>query len=74
MCFPLGIRIVARMNHALIPWAYGVNGGATVLGSVAVVCLAMALGFDGVQWIAAGLYVLSALFMGSLAARVFQRT
>jgi hypothetical protein len=70
ICFPLGIRIVARMKPSLIPWAYGVNGGATVLGSVIVVCLAMALGFDGVQWIAAALYVLSALFIKSMAAGV----
>ena len=70
MCFPTGIRLVAETREALVPWSYGVNGAASVLGSVLAVVLAMGLGFQAVQWIAAGLYVLAALFM----ARIVRHT
>ncbi|MCP4599421.1 MAG: hypothetical protein GY847_02610 [Proteobacteria bacterium] len=63
MCFPTGIRLLAERNQAFIPWAYGVNGSASVLGSVLAVCLALALGFTNVHWIAASLYLLAALLM-----------
>ena len=60
-CFPLGLRLLHDRNPVLVPWAYGVNSVATVVGSVLVVVLAMAMGFQAVHWIAAGLYLLAAL-------------
>lgn len=63
MCFPMGIRVLAEGRDRLIPWAYGVNGGASVLGSVLTVALAMSIGFAKVQWVSAGLYILAALLM-----------
>jgi len=67
-CFPTGIRVLASDRQAWVPWAYGVNGAASVLGSVLAVCLAMTLGFSNVQWVAAGLYVIAALLMRRMAA------
>ena len=61
-CFPIGIRVLNKGGRVLIPWAYGVNGAASVLGSVLAVVLAMGMGFSGVQWISSGLYVLAAFF------------
>lgn len=63
ICFPTGIRVLAEGRQRLIPWAYGVNGGASVLGSVITVALAMSIGFGKVQWVSAGLYVVAALLM-----------
>ena len=45
MPFPLGIKIVNKANPHLIPWMWGINGIATVLGSVASMILAIVFGF-----------------------------
>lgn len=45
MPFPLGIRLVDSFNNRLIPWAWGVNGCASVLGSILSVIIAMTFGF-----------------------------
>ncbi len=44
--FPLGLRITGGIGEALVPWAWGVNGAASVIGSVLAVILAMAGGFS----------------------------
>jgi len=61
-CFPMGIRVLNLGRDSLIPWAYGINGAASVLGSVLAVVLAMGLGFSNVQWISTGLYILASAF------------
>lgn len=48
MPFPLGIRLVDSFNNKLIPWAWGVNGCASVLGSILSVIIAMTRGFSTV--------------------------
>jgi hypothetical protein len=48
MPFPLGIRLVDSFNNKLIPWAWGVNGCASVLGSILSVIIAMTFGFSTV--------------------------
>jgi spermidine synthase len=45
MPFPLGIRLLERRDATLIPWAYAVNGAASVMATVTVVFLAMNAGF-----------------------------
>jgi len=45
MPFPLGLRIVSSEAEPLIPWAWGVNGFFTVIGTVTALILAMSLGF-----------------------------
>ena len=67
-CFPLGIRLVSSMRPAFVPWAYGVNTGASVIGSVLAVILAMTLGFSGVQWVSTFLYLGAAWFMFRMAS------
>jgi hypothetical protein len=61
MPFPTGLRIVAREAPALIPWAWGVNGFFTVIGSVGALIFGMALGFKVVLVIAGGCYLASLL-------------
>ncbi|MCB9883171.1 MAG: hypothetical protein H6834_15390 [Planctomycetes bacterium] len=59
--FPTGIRILERTTPRFIPWAFGVNGGASVIGSVLCIILALAIGFHAVSFIAAGVYLVGAL-------------
>jgi hypothetical protein len=54
---PTGIRLLAERAPELVPWAWGVNGAASVLGSVGAIALAMAWGFDQALVAAAGLYL-----------------
>jgi hypothetical protein len=60
---PLGIMKAGERLGALVPWAWGLNGAASVLGSVLAVTLAMNAGF--VITMVAGLacYVLALLAM-----------
>ncbi len=58
MPFPLGIRLVAATNEPLVPWAWGVNGCASVLGSILSVMLAQSLGFTAVLGITLAVYLI----------------
>ena len=57
MPFPLGIARIAERRADLIPWAWGINAYATVLGSTLAVILALDLGFTAVLMIAAAIYL-----------------
>jgi hypothetical protein len=45
MAFPSGIRLVSRHQKNSIPWVWALNGGASVLGSVIAMALAMTIGY-----------------------------
>jgi hypothetical protein len=66
---PSGIRLLRAHDPELIPWAWGVNGAASVLGSVGAVALAMLVGFDAALLVAAGLYLLGLAFVWRAATR-----
>jgi hypothetical protein len=57
--FPMGMRALGRKNHALIPWAWAVNGCFSVLAPVLAVMLSMAWGFGLVFLLGAAMYVLA---------------
>ncbi len=59
MPFPTGLRIVAEEAPTLVPWAWGVNGFSTVIGSVGAMILAMIFGFKVVLVVAGGCYLAS---------------
>jgi hypothetical protein len=61
MPFPLGLTLVARHAPGLAPWAWGINGCASVIGAVAATLLAVHIGFTGVLLIAAALYLGTAI-------------
>ncbi|MDP3937111.1 MAG: hypothetical protein Q8R92_03140, partial [Deltaproteobacteria bacterium] len=44
--FPLGLRILHRRATELTPWAWGVNGAASVLASVGSIVLAIGFGYS----------------------------
>lgn len=58
--FPLGIRRAAAIHPDLVPWAWGVNGCASVTASVGAVILAMQFGFVLVWILAVAIYVVGA--------------
>ncbi|MES9963637.1 MAG: spermidine synthase [Candidatus Sedimenticola sp. 20ELBAFRAG] len=56
MPFPLGLRSLAEESPGQIPWAWGINGCASVISALLAVLLAMEIGFSGLMMIAALLY------------------
>jgi hypothetical protein len=57
MFMPLGIACVAREHPRLVPWAWGINGVGSVVGTTLAVVIAMSWGFTVVALLAAALYV-----------------
>ena len=68
MPMPTGIRILHARAPELIPWAWGVNGAASVLGSVGAVALAMVWGFDVALLLAASVYLVALVLISSATA------
>jgi hypothetical protein len=56
---PLAVRRLSLARPAIVPWAWGVNGGASVLGSVLALVLALAFGLDQALLAGGGLYAAS---------------
>ncbi|MFQ5527071.1 MAG: SAM-dependent methyltransferase [Thermoanaerobaculia bacterium] len=61
MPFPLGLRRVAATHRDLVPWAWGVNGWASVLAAVLATLLAVHFGFRAVVLAACALYLAAAV-------------
>ncbi len=56
--FPAGLLHLERTNPSLIPWAWGINGVASVAASPLAILLSMATGFAWVVITALALYAL----------------
>jgi hypothetical protein len=67
--FPNGLALVQRRSPRLVPWAWGVNGFASVAASPLAVLMAIHTGFRAVMLLAGVLYVLAGLLGRSLAGR-----
>jgi hypothetical protein len=61
MPFPACLRLVAEQAPVLVPWAWGVNGFFTVIGSAAAMILGMIWGFSAVLACAGGCYLVALL-------------
>ena len=57
MLFPAGLRSLSKAAPRWIPWAWGINGCASVSGAVLGTLLAMHFGFSVVVLVAAGAYL-----------------
>lgn len=66
MPFPAGIRFLGRHDPALVPWAWGINGCASVVGAVVAAVLQLQWGFravlvlGGLAYLGAGLVAMAA--------------
>jgi len=68
--FPVGLRIVNKEAPSLVPWAWGVNGFFTVIGSILSVILGMTFGFVTVIIIAGICYLVCWLIVGRIQSSV----
>jgi spermidine synthase len=64
--FPLALR---ALEEPFVPWAWGINGCASVVGAVLATLLAVDIGFSGVLWIALALYVAALAASGFTSPR-----
>ena len=58
--FPLGLSILGRKAPAQIPWAWGLNGCASVISAVLATLIAIHFGFTAVVVLAVLLYLIAA--------------
>ncbi len=56
MFFPLGVKLAAQANPTLVPWAWGINGCATVVGTILAVIVAISWDFRGVTLLSLAIY------------------
>jgi hypothetical protein len=66
--FPAGFALLRRRAEALTPWAWGVNGCASVAGAALATLLAIEVGLAAVTLAASGLY-LAALLLAPVGER-----
>jgi len=65
MLFPLGLKITSRISPDYVPCMWGINGVASVLGSVLVMITTLLLGFKMTFIIGVIFYLLALLVMTS---------
>lgn len=66
---PMGLARLERGTPALIPWAWGINGFASVLAPPLATAIGMATGFLTAGALALGLYILSAMAIQKMPTR-----
>ena len=56
--FPTGVRLLAGWDHSeiLIPWAWGINGAASVVSSILAALMALSWGFNLVMYLGTACY------------------
>ena len=68
MPMPLGVHWLRNRSNEMIPWAWGINGSASVLGSILAILIAINFGFNQALVVASFLY-----FLGAGIIKVSQR-
>jgi len=66
--FPAGIRLTGRVAPGLVPWAWAVNGCASVLSAILAVMIAISHGFSRVLMAGGLAYALALLVIWALVA------
>ncbi len=67
--FARGLALIEQAAPGLTPWAWAVNGSASVIAAVLAVMFALSAGFTAVLWLGAGCYGIAWLAAGWLARR-----
>ena len=57
MPFPLGLTSLSKHAPEWVPWAWGINGCASVISAILATLIAIHFGFSSVILIATGLYL-----------------
>lgn len=63
--FPTGLRALDELDDRRVEWAWALNGGATVLGSVSSMIIAIHFGLNVTLVVGAMAYVVALLLVGS---------
>lgn len=66
MPLPVGLQYVSDRFAAMVPWAWAINGVASVMGAALATLTAIHLGFRVLVWLAAAIYVLAVPVFGGL--------
>ncbi|GMU92808.1 MAG: hypothetical protein AMXMBFR4_18660 [Candidatus Hydrogenedentota bacterium] len=66
MPFPCGLGCVVARHAPLLPWAWGVNGCASVVGALSSTLVSVHLGFATLVVLALALYLVAAAVIGRL--------
>ena len=67
--FPVGLSLLARKNKRHIPWAWAINGCASVIATVLATILTIHLGFNAVLFLALCLYLWAGMYVNKLYAQ-----
>lgn len=70
--FPVGLSWTSKNFEGFVPWAWGMNGYATVIGSVLSVIIALNFGFRIVLLTAILIYILAYVMLRRLTTPVIQ--
>lgn len=63
MFFPLGVKLAADAHPTLVPWAWGINGCSTVVGTILAVIIAISWDFRGVTLLSLAIYAIGVASM-----------
>ena len=58
MPFPMGIKLIQKHTFSFVPWAWGIKGATSVLGSIGCIFLSMQVGFQNTMIIGGCFYFL----------------
>jgi len=67
--FPMGLRAVTARHASLLPWAWGINGSASVIGATLATLTAVHAGFRAVVLASAGAYLVATWAYGHLVSK-----
>jgi hypothetical protein len=66
MPMPTGLRMLRASAPELLPWAWGLNGAASVLGSIGALVIAIVAGFDATLLAGAAFYLAGWMALGRI--------
>ena len=69
MPFPLGLSRITQSVPELLPWAWGVNGCASLISAILATLLAIHLGFNGVVTLALAAYLGAGMLYPTLGGK-----
>jgi hypothetical protein len=67
--FPTGLRVARAHTETFVPWAWGANGAASVVGSILAIVLAISFGFRAVLLLAAVVYLVGVAILPDVPTR-----
>jgi SAM-dependent methyltransferase len=67
MLLPSGVRVANGLGTGVVPWGWGLNGSASVVGSILAIMLSMNFGFRAALFVGIAVYLLGAALLTATA-------